>query len=91
MNEKLFVTDYFWLLKIMKDHEARNKGLVFVPITQVEISRLLGINRVTVNQMIGVLKKEGYIKKEESRNSIYYLTEKADTVLKMIKVNREEL
>ena len=73
-----FTNDNFKTLAYLYDmRNANNK----VHITQQEIGDALEISRVTINKIIGELKKTGYIEPEGNHVGRYILTDKAISVI----------
>lgn len=70
----IFLNNNFKILKIIADNQANFQGELFCPLSQEEISSLSGINRVTVNGAINIMKKEGFIL-DVSKSRHYQLSE----------------
>lgn len=79
----IFLNNNFRVLKIIADNQANFQGEMFCPLSQEEISSLSGINRVTVNGAINLMKKEGFIL-NVSKSRHYQLSESGNKFYRII-------
>lgn len=67
-------TNYCKVLLLMNENKILFNGKYLVPLTQVEISKMLNITTITTNSIFKELKNDELI---ESVNRKYFLTNKA--------------
>ncbi len=79
MGIKLFLNDYYDLLKLMHDNEAVILDEKVIPLTQQQIATTLGYSKMKVNSMFSVLQKENFV--EQKTRGKYVLTDKAETII----------
>ena len=76
MGIKLFLNDYYDLLKFMHDNE------VVIPLTQQEIATTLKCSKMKINSMFSIFQKQDYI--EQKTRGKYVLTDKAENIIETI-------
>ena len=74
MGIKLFLNDYYDLLKFMHDK--------VIPLTQQEIATTLKCSKMKINSMFSILQKQDYI--EQKTRGKYVLTDKAENIIETI-------
>ena len=89
MEMDIFLNGYYKLIKLLYDNQTVVLNKTIIPLTQVEISKALGMSKVKVNSMFGELQKQGYLK-QETRGK-YRLTESIETIIKDIEALRKEI
>ncbi len=82
-NIDIFFNNNFRILKIVAENQGVFKNDSFCPLSQEEISALSGVNRVTVNASINLMKKEGFIQ-NVSKSRHYKLTDEGIRLYKAI-------
>lgn len=82
MGIKLFLNDYYDLLKLMHDNEAIILEEKIIPLTQQQIATTLNYSKMKVNNMFGVLQKEGFI--EQKTRGKYVLSDSAESIIRVI-------
>lgn len=85
----IFLNDYYKLIKLLYDNQTVVLNKTIIPLTQVEISKALGMSKVKVNSMFGELQKEGYLK-QKTRGK-YRLTDSIEIIIKDIEALRKEI
>lgn len=85
MGIDFFTNDRFKVLFCMAERQIEVKNKIFVPLSQQEISEVVGISKKTVNTIIKELKENGYIIQQSSTRGKYLLTEKAKKQIEKIK------
>ena len=75
MGIKLFLNDYYDLLKFMHDNKV-------IPLTQQEIATTLKCSKMKINSMFSILQKQDYI--EQKTRGKYVLTDKAENIIETI-------
>ena len=82
----LFVTDTYRVLALIgqntKDHKT---GGSYSSITQKEISTTLGFNIMKANEIVKTLIENGFLEAVPKHRGRYRVTNKADSVLKILK------
>jgi Mn-dependent DtxR family transcriptional regulator len=79
MGIKLFLNDYYDLLKLMRDNEVVILDEKVIPLTQQQIAETLKYSKMKVNSMFRILQKENFVK-QKTRGK-YVLTDKAETII----------
>lgn len=82
MGMKLFLNDYYDLLKLMHDNEAVILEEKVIPLTQLQIANLMKCSKMKVNSMFQTLQKEGFI--EQKTRGKYVLTDRAEIIINTI-------
>ena len=82
MGIKLLLNDYYDLLRLMHDNEAVILDEKVIPLTQQQIATTLNYSKMKVNNMFGVLQKEGFV--EQKTRGKYVLTDIAESIIKAI-------
>ena len=80
MGIKLFLNDYYDLLKFMHDNEVVILDEKVIPLTQQEIATTLKCSKM--NSMFSILQKQDYI--EQKTRGKYVLTDKAENIIETI-------
>lgn len=78
-----FTNDNFRTLAYLYDAKSVNGK---VHITQQEVADDLSISRATVNKIMGVLRKSGYIEQDVKHVGRYILTEQAISVIETFRM-----
>lgn len=78
-----FTSNQYKILEIMYDNSILVEGQNICPLCQKDISSLMDMNRMTVNQMIQELKVDGYIISEGRQR--YRLSEYARRIIETTK------
>jgi Mn-dependent DtxR family transcriptional regulator len=79
MGIKLFLNDYYDLLKLMHDNEVVILDEKVIPLTQQQIATTLKYSKMKVNSMFRILQEENFVK-QKTRGK-YVLTDKAETII----------
>jgi Mn-dependent DtxR family transcriptional regulator len=79
MGIKLFLNDYYDLLKLMYDNEVVILDEKVIPLTQQQIAETLKYSKMKVNSMFRVLQEENFV--EQKTRGKYVLTDKAKTII----------
>lgn len=79
MGIKLFLNEYYDLLKFMHDNEVVILDEKVIPLTQHEIATTLKCSKMKINSMFSILQKQDYI--EQKTRGKYVLTDKAEKTL----------
>jgi Mn-dependent DtxR family transcriptional regulator len=79
MGIKLFLNDYYDLLKLMHDNEVVILDEKVIPLTQQQIAVTLKYSKMKVNSMFRILQEEDFVK-QKTRGK-YVLTDKAETII----------
>jgi Mn-dependent DtxR family transcriptional regulator len=79
MGIKLFLNDYYDLLKLMHDNEVVILDEKVIPLTQQQIAATLKYSKMKVNSMFRILQEEDFVK-QKTRGK-YVLTDKAETII----------
>jgi Mn-dependent DtxR family transcriptional regulator len=79
MGIKLFLNDYYDLLKLMHDNEVVILDEKVIPLTQQQIAVTLKYSKMKVNSMFRILQEENFVK-QKTRGK-YVLTDKAETII----------
>lgn len=82
MGIKLFLNDYFALLKILDENEATILEERVIPLTQLQIANLMNCSKMKINTMFQNLQNEGFI--EQKTRGKYLLTDNARSIIKTI-------
>lgn len=82
MGIKLFLNDYYDLLKFMHDNEVVILDEKVIRLTQQEIATTLKCSKMKINSMFSVLQKQDYI--EQKTKGKYVLTDKAENIIETI-------
>lgn len=82
MGIKLFLNDYFQLLKILDENEATILEEKIIPLTQLQIANLMNCSKMKINTMFQNLQNEGFI--EQKTRGKYVLTDNARSIIKAI-------
>ncbi len=82
MGMKLFLNDYYDLLKLMHDNEAVILEEKVIPLTQLQIANSMKCSKMKVNSMFQTLQKEGFI--EQKTRGRYVLTDRAEIIINTI-------
>lgn len=81
----LFLTDYYKILRVLDENQVKiNNNEKFVPLTQIEVAELIGVSKITMNNMFKELQKQDFIHPYKGKRGLYYLTKKAQIILKEI-------
>ena len=80
MGIKLFLNDYYDLLKFMHDNEVVILDEKVIP--QQEIATTLKCSKMKINSMFSILQKQDYI--EQKTRGKYVLTDKAENIIETI-------
>ena len=64
MGIKLFLNDYYDLLKFMHDNEVVILDEKVIPLTQQEIATTLKCSKMKINSMFSILQKQDYIEQK---------------------------
>lgn len=67
------LNDYYDLLKLMHNNEAIILKEKIIPLAQQQIATTLNYSKMKVNNMFGILQKEGFIE-QKTRGSTFYRT-----------------
>lgn len=81
MSLDFFTNDRFKLLQCLFERQIEVGGKKYAPLSQEQISEIIGISKATVNSIIKELKKEKYIVQENKTRGKYILTDKAISVI----------
>ena len=65
-------TNYFKVLSMLYDNKIVVNKKYMIPITQSEVSEMMGINKTTVNRIFKELKSDNLIVNDENKNGRYY-------------------
>lgn len=76
-----FSNDRYTVLKTLYDHQMQVAGGCYIPLSQQEISTIVGFNRVKINHFMQELISSGYVSQFHSQRGKYMLTEKALRVI----------
>lgn len=80
-------TNYYKTLEILYTHQTAIGNKVFVPLTQEEVSEILGVHKMTMNSIFKELKEDGLIIQAERKNRTYFLTDTAlDLCKRLLKI-----
>lgn len=82
MGMKLFLNDYYELLKILDENEATILEEKIVPLTQLQIASLMNCSKMKINTMFQNLQNEGFV--EQKTRGKYVLTDNARSIIKTI-------
>lgn len=82
MGIRLFLNDYFELLKILDENEAIILEEKIIPLTQLQIATLMNCSKMKINTMFQNLQNEGFI--EQKTRGKYVLTDNARSIIKTI-------
>lgn len=82
MGIRLFLNDYFELLKILDENEAIILEEKIIPLTQLQIAALMNCSKMKINTMFQNLQNEGFI--EQKTRGKYVLTDNARSIIKTI-------
>lgn len=82
MDIKLFLNDYYELIKLLHDNEVRVLDEVFVPLTQQQIADTLNYSKMKVNGMFIELQKRGLV--EQKSRGKYVLSDSAESIIKTV-------
>ena len=74
MGIKLFLNDYYDLLKFMHDNEVVILDEKVIPLTQQEIATTLKCSKMKINSMFSILQKQDYIEQKLSSRLIFLRT-----------------
>ncbi|BDU90707.1 MAG: Rrf2 family transcriptional regulator [Clostridium perfringens] len=82
----LFLTDYYRILKVLDENQVNvNNNEKFVPLTQMEVAKLIGVSKITMNFMFKELHRQKFIYSYKGKKGIYCLSEKSQIILKEIR------
>jgi predicted transcriptional regulator len=84
MGIDFFMNDRYKVLFCLSERQIDVNGKLFTPLSQEQISEIVGISKATVNTVIKDLKKEKYIVQQSKTRGKYILTDKAKLVLSKI-------
>ena len=82
MGIKLFLNDYYDLLKLMHDNEVVILDEKVIPLTQQQIATTLKCSKMKINSMFRILQKQDFV--EQKTRGKYALTDKAETIIETI-------
>lgn len=82
MDIKLFLNDYYELIKLLHDNEVRVLDEVFVPLTQQQIADTLNYSKMKVNGMFIELQKRGLV--EQKSRGKYVLSDSVESIIKTV-------
>ena len=82
MDIKLFLNDYYELIKLLHDNEVRVLDEVFVPLTQQQIADTLNYSKMKVNGMFIELQKRGLV--EQKSRGKYVLSDSTESIIKTV-------
>ncbi len=82
MDIKLFLNDYYKLIKLLHDNEVSVLDEVFVPLTQQQIANTLNYSKMKVNGMFIELQKRGFV--EQKTRGKYVLSDSAESIIRVI-------
>lgn len=82
MGIRLFLNEYFELLKILDENEAIILEEKIIPLTQLQIAALMNCSKMKINTMFQNLQNEGFI--EQKTRGKYVLTDNARSIIKTI-------
>ena len=80
-----FTTNYYKVLEIFYDNQVEILGEKCCPISQEDIAKQINCNRMTVCSIIKELVDDGYVLQNEKQRKKYYLSDKAQDLIKKIK------
>lgn len=87
MNEIIekITTNYFKTLQILFDNQVTSSdGIMFVPMTQMEIAEKINVSKITINNIFKELKEDGLIEAYSSKRGMYIITEQGKHIIKTI-------
>ena len=76
-----FVNDRYKMLKTLSEHQITIADEVFIPVTQVELGKLMNLSKVTVNRLLNELIDNGYVEVYNNTKGRYQLTEAGKRVI----------
>lgn len=79
---RLFLNDYYDLLKLMHENQAVILEEKVIPLTQLQIANAMKCSKMKVNSMFQTLQKEGFI--EQKTRGKYVLTDRAEIIINTI-------
>lgn len=82
MDIKLFLNDYYKLIKLLHDNEVSVLDEVFVPLTQQQIADTMNYSKMKVNGMFIELQKRGLV--EQKSRGKYVLSDSAESIIDVI-------
>jgi CRP-like cAMP-binding protein len=84
MGVDFFTNDRYRVLDCMQKRQIDISGSLCVPLSQRQIAEMTGIAYKTVNDIMKLLKTNGYIIRQGTNRGQYFLTRKAtETLSKM--------
>lgn len=88
MSEELlkkFVTNRYRILKLMHDNQVRMvDGSIFIPMTQAEIAKQLGLSLITINSIFKEMQADKLLYQYGIKRGRYCLTKKAILIVEQI-------
>ena len=84
-NIKKMTTDYFKVLEILYDNQVTINDETFSPITQVEISKMLGLSVITINALFKELKQDEMVLQDGKKARKYILSSEAQEAVQVLK------
>lgn len=77
MGIDFFANERYKVLMCLYERQIEVNGKIYAPLSQEEISQVVGISKATVNNVLKELKKEKYIVQQNRTRGKYTLTDKA--------------
>lgn len=86
MGIDFFINERYKVLICLYERQIEVNGKIYSPLSQEEISQVVGISKATVNNILKELKKEKYIVQQNRTRGKYTLTEKAIKLINELQV-----
>lgn len=83
-NHSIF-SNYYRVLEIFYDHRVVVNEINYCAVTQSEIAKILGHDRMTISPIVKKLQEDGLIVKTPSKSKQYIISDDAIKLVKSIK------
>lgn len=90
MGIDFFANERYKVLMCLYERQIEVNGKIYAPLSQEEISQVVGISKATVNNVLKELKKEKYIVQQNRTRGKYTLTDKAMQFINELQIERDK-
>lgn len=90
MGIDFFINERYKVLACLYERQIEVNGKIYAPLSQEEISQVVGISKASVNNVLKELKKEKYIVQQSRTRGKYTLTEKAIQLINELQIEGDK-
>lgn len=90
MGIDFFINERYKVLVCLYKRQIEVNGKIYAPLSQEEISQVVGVSKATVNNVLKELKNEKYIVQQNRTRGKYTLTDKAIRLINELQIEENE-